>query len=125
MTRPAYGGRGRWLLYGLAGVVMGGWSVTYLVALNDQWQPSATRILVAIGYLAVAALTAVVVWWLYRRRRRHTASRGGCAPGRSSAPKPRLLGRHRGPLAQSSPGPPGVFVLGQPTPNGANDDRPG
>lgn len=69
MIRRAYRRRGRWLLYGVSAVVMGGWSVTYLVAIAHQWTPSAMRTLVAIGYLAVVALTLVVIWWLYRERR--------------------------------------------------------
>jgi len=69
VTGPAYRRRGRWLRYGLASVVMGGWSVTYVVAVALSWGPFAMRIVEAAGDVAVVALLVVLVWLDLRARR--------------------------------------------------------
>ena len=80
MTGPAYRRRGRWLRYGLTGAVMGGWSVTYLVAVAHGWPPFAMQMVEAVGGAAVVALLAVLVWPDLRARREPDGPPHGTSP---------------------------------------------
>ena len=79
MTRPTCR-RGRWLRYGLTSVVMGGWSVTYLVAVAHAWGPFAMQMVEAVGGAAVVALLAVLVWPDLRARREPDEPPQGMSP---------------------------------------------
>lgn len=68
MTRPAYRRRGRWLQFGLTGIVMGGWWAAWQVALAHHWRPVRDAVLFIVGVVAVGALLAVLIW-LDRRSR--------------------------------------------------------
>ena len=80
MTRRAYRRRGRWLAYGLASVVMGGWSVTYMVAVAHSWGPFAMQMVEAVGVAAVVALLVVLVWLDLRARRALDGPPDGTSP---------------------------------------------